>query len=378
MRTRLWSVSILAFVALAVLNGAPPQAPAGNVGFRFTTDEAFDAATIPPYGGRHDEVYAHIDANLAEHVAQLQRWVRQPSVSAQNRGIPRWRICCAATSAALGFQEAALVPDLGSPGRFGLLRRRRAEDARGLHDVRRAAGGDRLERAGLRRARSWTRRSARCSWRAARPTRRVPSARSSTRSTPSSRRAGKLPVNLMVVAEGEEELGSPHFPEVDRQVRSAAEDRRRRLLPLDVRRTPTGAVSLPLGVKGILRSSWRRGAARRAGRRRPRSTARSRPWWTRRRGGSRRRSAALTTPDGNTILVPGYYDAIRPPTLEEQRLVNGIAARSGRRSEEAMRKALARRAVRGRPARPRSAGRLALHHHAEHQRHLGRLHRARA
>ena len=32
----------------------------------------------------------------------------------------------------------------------------------------------------------------------------------------------------------------------------------------------------------------------------------------------------MTTSDGNTILVPGYYDAIRPPTLEEQRLVNGM------------------------------------------------------
>lgn len=34
--------------------------------------------------------------------------------------------------------------------------------------------------------------------------------------------------------------------------------------------------------------------------------------------------ASLTTPDGNTILVPNYYDAIRPPSPEEQRLVNGM------------------------------------------------------
>jgi acetylornithine deacetylase/succinyl-diaminopimelate desuccinylase-like protein len=34
--------------------------------------------------------------------------------------------------------------------------------------------------------------------------------------------------------------------------------------------------------------------------------------------------ATLTSPDGNTILVPGYYDAIRAPSAEEERLVNGM------------------------------------------------------
>ena len=43
---------------------------------------------------------------------------------------------------------------------------------------------------------------------------------------------GKLPVNLMVVAEGEEELGSPHFGRGHRQVRGATQDRVRRLLPV--------------------------------------------------------------------------------------------------------------------------------------------------
>jgi acetylornithine deacetylase/succinyl-diaminopimelate desuccinylase-like protein len=37
--------------------------------------------------------------------------------------------------------------------------------------------------------------------------------------------------------------------------------------------------------------------------------------------------STLTTPDGNTIMVPGYYDDVRPPTEEEMRLINGIAER---------------------------------------------------
>jgi acetylornithine deacetylase/succinyl-diaminopimelate desuccinylase-like protein len=36
--------------------------------------------------------------------------------------------------------------------------------------------------------------------------------------------------------------------------------------------------------------------------------------------------ASLTSADGNTILVPGYYDDVRGPTLEEQRLINAMAA----------------------------------------------------
>jgi acetylornithine deacetylase/succinyl-diaminopimelate desuccinylase-like protein len=36
--------------------------------------------------------------------------------------------------------------------------------------------------------------------------------------------------------------------------------------------------------------------------------------------------STLTTPDGNTILVPGYYDGVRPPTDDEQRMINAMAS----------------------------------------------------
>jgi acetylornithine deacetylase/succinyl-diaminopimelate desuccinylase-like protein len=34
--------------------------------------------------------------------------------------------------------------------------------------------------------------------------------------------------------------------------------------------------------------------------------------------------STLTSPDGNTILVPGYYDDVRPPTQDEQRMINAM------------------------------------------------------
>src|SRR5258708_3010035 len=49
-----------------------------------TTKPPFDAATTPPYRGGHPKVYAYIDAHQPEHVAALQRWLRQPSISAQS------------------------------------------------------------------------------------------------------------------------------------------------------------------------------------------------------------------------------------------------------------------------------------------------------
>ena len=146
---------------------------------------------------------------------------------------------------------------------------------------------------------------------------------------------GKLPVNLMIAAEGEEELGSPNYP----RIVDAYEDRMRGadgvLFPMSVQ-APDGGTTLLLGVKGILYFEME---------------ARGGAW-----GGPQRSEihgswkavvdsptlrlvqalASLTTPDGNTIVVPGYYDGIRPPTPEEQELINGVAAQ---RNEQQMRDA---------------------------------------
>ena len=63
---------------------------------------------------------------------------------------------------------------------------------------------------------------ARSSSAAAPSTRRARSRRSSRRSTPTAAPGAKLPVNLVLVAEGEEEIGSPHFPQIVRRPEVAA------------------------------------------------------------------------------------------------------------------------------------------------------------
>ena len=139
---------IAVLTAFAVVSGAQE---AGPPAVRFTTEEAFDASTIQPYAGRHDDVYRHIDANIQAHVKELQRWVRQPSVSAQNRGIAEMAKLLRERSPHARLQGSGARAHGRAPRRLRLLRRRRAEDARRLHDVRRAAGRDRLAGARVRR-----------------------------------------------------------------------------------------------------------------------------------------------------------------------------------------------------------------------------------
>jgi len=135
---------------------------------------------------------------------------------------------------------------------------------------------------------------------------------------------GKLPVNLMIAAEGEEELGSPNYP----RIVDAYEERMRQadgvLFPMSMQ-APDGGSTMILGVKGILYFEME-----------SRGGAWGGPQHSEIHGSYKaivdsptlrlvQALASLTTPDGNTIRVPGYYDGIRPPTGEEQQLINGAA-----------------------------------------------------
>lgn len=304
---------------------------------RFTTDDAFDAGGITPYAGRHDEVYRHIEANLTEHLAHLQRWVRQPSVSAQNRGIAEMANLLAGDLRTLGFKEVTIVPTSGHPGVFGFY------DAGAprtllvymMYDVQPEETAWKVpafdgalvetELGRVLMARGATNQKG--------PERAFLNAVDSIIKT-----TGKLPVNILVAAEGEEELGSTNYLEVIQKYEARLKTADGVFFPLNAQ-DGTGAVSLPLGVKGILSIELEaiggpQGGPTRAEIHSSLKAVVDAPAWR-----LAQALAVLTTPDGNTIQVPGYYDAIREPTLEEQRLVNGWVKRSTG-SETAMRQAL--------------------------------------
>src|SRR6267154_273819 len=164
---------------------------------------------------RLDPIQAEIIKRHGEGVARLQEWVRQPSIAAENRGMAEG---CELTMRMLrdaGFQQVTRVPSDGQPGIFATL------DAGApktlalyfMYDVKQVDPAEwssppwdaaLVDKPGLGKV---------VMGRGA-VNQKGPEA-TFLAALHAIRGAGKkLPVNLVFVAEGEEEIGSPHFPQV--------------------------------------------------------------------------------------------------------------------------------------------------------------------
>jgi len=296
--------------------------------FELATSAAYDIGAIEAYTDDHAAVYDYIDANLDDHLAALQRWLRQPSISAQNVGVQEMAEMLRQDLSDLGFAEAELVPTDGHPGVWGFY------DAGAettlvvylMYDVQPVNPDDwisppfdaevidhKLGRVLM--ARGATNQKG--------PQRAFLNALESIIAV-----EGNLPVNIMVAAEGEEELGSPHYP----QIIDAYEDRLKQadgvLFPFNSQ-SPDGKINMILGVKGILYfemiatgGAW--GGPKEAEIHGSYKAIVDSPVWR-----LVKALSSMTSPDGNTILVPNYYDGIIPPTEEESLLINaGIENRN--------------------------------------------------
>src|SRR5260221_11300708 len=124
---------------------------------------------------------------------------------------------------------------------------------------------------------------------------------------------GKLPVNLLFIAEGEEELSSPHMPDLvgKYESRIKASNPVGVFFPMPTQ-DPSGAVNLFLGVKGLVYFELEAKGNDRGGPIRSEvhgsysvlidsPVLRLTP-----------AIASMTSPDGNTIHIYHYYDATRP------------------------------------------------------------------
>lgn len=148
----------------------------------------------------------------------------------------------------------------------------------------------------------------------------------------------KLPVNLVLVAEGEEEMASPNFHEIiaTPEVLKALRKTEGIIIP-SAAQSANGAVTINLGAKGPLEfqliasaEKWGRG---------PKGEVHSSvaamvdaPAW--------RLVKALNTlvePDGHTPAIDGWFENVRPLTAREKELIAQSAASM---SEEGMKAAL--------------------------------------
>ena len=216
----------IAAAAFALAGCEPPNPPAKSAAFErpvfeLATDAAYDIKAIGAYDGDHAAVYDYIDANLDQHIGAIQRWLRQPSISAQNIGILEMAELLRQDLDDLGFAESNLVPTDGHPGVWGYY------DAGAektlvvylMYDVQPVNPEDWIsppfdaeiidhDLGKVIMARGATNQKG--------PQRALLNAIESIIAV-----EGNLPVNIMVAAEGEEELGSPNNP----QIIDAYEDR---------------------------------------------------------------------------------------------------------------------------------------------------------
>ncbi|MBK8283743.1 MAG: M20/M25/M40 family metallo-hydrolase [Ahniella sp.] len=244
-RALVWQSFLASFVLAApAVFGAPTIPP-------FSTDQRFDAAAIAPYAGDHGAIHDRIDADLPKHIEALQRWVKQRSISAQNDGVRDMANMLADDLRALKFGEVSLVETKGHPGVVGFYD---AGAARTLlvymmYDVQPVDPNWRIEdpfAGALVEHDTGTVLMARGATNQKGPQRAFLNAVESILAVD-----GKLPVNLVVVAEGEEELGSPNFAEVIEPYLDRLRKADGAFFPMNLQNAK-GEATLNLGVKGII------------------------------------------------------------------------------------------------------------------------------
>ena len=293
--------------------------------FRLDSNEMFTAESIDSYDTLHTAIYEHIDQNLDAHIAEIQRWIRQPSISAENVGIQEMAEMLRDDLTALGFAEAELVETDGHPGVWGYY------DAGAektlilymMYDVQPVNPADWRSPpfdAELVDHDFGTVLMGRGATNQKGPERAFLNAVQSIINVD-----GTLPVNLMVMAEGEEELGSPHYPQIIDQYEDRLKEADGAIFPFNSQR-PDGTLSMILGVKGIIYFEMEARGGAHGGPTRAEihgsyKASVDSPVWR-----LVQALASMTSKDGNTILIPNYYDDLRPINAEEQRLMNGVLA----------------------------------------------------
>ena len=293
------------------------------------------AATLAiPHAATADDnelnpIWTQIEKHHEEAVQRLQEWIKQPSIAAENRGVTEG---CELTMRFLrdaGFGEVTKIPTDGQPGIFAKLDAG-APKTLGLYfmyDVKQVDPSEwssppwaaaLVEKPGLGTV--VVGRGA--------VNQKGPEA-SFIASLHAIRAAGrKLPVNLVLVAEGEEEIGSPHFPQIVRrpEVLAALRPCVGMFMP-SAEQDLDGMVTMTLGAKGVVElemvssgERWGRGP-----RHDVHSSNKARldsPAWH-----LVEALATLVSSDGNDPVIEGFANNARPVSAEEKAMIVTAAQR---------------------------------------------------
>ncbi|HXX29331.1 MAG TPA: M20/M25/M40 family metallo-hydrolase [Myxococcaceae bacterium] len=274
-------------------------------------------------------VHTQVEKRHGDSVRLLQEWIRQPSIAAENVGMIEG---CDLTLRLLrdaGFQRAERVPTDGQPGIFATLDAGapRTVGLYFMYDVKQVVpaewssppwAADLVNRPGL-----GTVVVGRGAVNQKGPESAFLSALHAIRAA-----GRKLPVNLVLVAEGEEEIGSPHFPQVVRRPDvQAALGRCLGVFMPSADQELNGVVTITLGGKGVIElelvssgEAWGRGPKHDI-----HSGQRARvdsPAWH-----LVQALATLVAADGNTPAIEGLTAPVRPLTAAEKAMIADAAKR---------------------------------------------------
>ncbi len=276
-----------------------------------------------------DDIQTEIERRHQEAVGRLQQWIHQPSIAAENRGVTEG---CDLTMQLLrdaGFNQVAKVPTDGQPGIFATLDAGapRTLGVYFMYDVKQVDptewssppwDASLVEKPGVGTV--LVGRGA--------VNQKGPEA-SFLAALHAIRGAGrKLPVNLVLVAEGEEEIGSPHFPQIVRrpEVLAALRNSIGIFMPAAAQELD-GMVIMTLGAKGVIEvelvssgERWGRGPQRDI-----HSSNKARvdsPAWH-----LVEALATLVSPDGNDPAIDGFADKARALSPTEKAMIATAANR---------------------------------------------------
>ena len=274
-------------------------------------------------------IQSEIDKHHDEAIHRLQDWIRQPSIAAENRGMTEGCDTMMRLLRDAGFDSVTKVPTDGHPGVFATL------DAGApktvgvyfMYDVKQADPAEwssppfeaaLVDKPGLGKVLigrgAVNQKGPEATWLAA-----LHAFKSAGR---------KLPVNLVFVAEGEEEIGSPHFTQVVRRpdILAALKKCAGVYMPMPMQALD-GTVTINLGAKGVVElelisssQDWHRG---------PKEDLHSSnearvdsPVWH-----LIQALATLVGPDGHTPAIEGYADKALPLTPADKALIRDASKR---------------------------------------------------
>src|SRR5579862_9796170 len=279
-------------------------------------------------------VLAQVPRMHAANIKRLQAWIALPSIAAENRNYPQGPEHMAQLARAAGFTGVKLMPTSGKPGVFGRLDAgaRTTMGIYFMYDVKQFVpeewSSPPLEAKLVQKEGLGTVCMGRGAVNQKGPENSFLSALMAFRA------AGcTLPVNLVLVCEGEEEIGSPHFGEVVRSPEVLAELRKcvGVFMP-EAGQDRDGGVTVSLGAKGVVElelvstgEKWGRGPSHDV--HSSLEAAVDSPTW--------HLVQALNTlvkADGHTPAVEGFFDLAKPLSGEQKKMIADYVARTSEAS----------------------------------------------